>query len=119
MEHETESFRNETRKIEGEISSAYHDGTDHYNSYDSGYEYGGTGTESIASTTTPAADSQTVGEAAVQAAEQTALASEPAASTSIEAASNATSGNSPVSTAAAVATEALAPAETHGKDVRA
>ena len=120
MERETESLKEETRKIEGEIQSSYHDGTDHYNSqYDSGYEYGGYGSESSTTTATNGSGSdKTVGDAAVQAAEQTAPASELAASNG-EAVPNAASGSATASAAAAVATEA-APAETTpGKDVRA
>ena len=119
MERETESLKEETRKIEGEIQSSYHDGTDHYNSqYDSGYEYGGYGSESSTTTANGSGSDTKVGDAAVQAAEQTAPASELAASNG-EAVPNAASGSATASAAAAVATEA-APAETTpGKDVRA
>ncbi len=122
LEREGESLKAETRKIEGEINSSLHDGTDHYNSYyDSGYEYGGYGSEPA--NTTPAIEGAvsetTVGDAAVQAAEQTAPASGLSASTE-GAASTATSGNASASAAAVVATE-VAPSslDTPGKDVRA
>ena len=112
MERETESLRNETRKIEGEIQSSYHDGTDHYNSYyDSGYEYGGSGSEPTTATIADAG-SQTVGDAAVQAAEQTAPAPGPAAE-----------GQQPEAVPVAAGGSANTPKavepETPGKDVRA
>jgi TatA/E family protein of Tat protein translocase len=111
MERETQSLKEETRKIEGEISASLHDGTDHYNSYyDSGYEYGGYGSESQTTTASIEAGSETtVGDAAVQAAEQTAPAPGLAASSG-EAVPNAASGN-----ATAHVPEPPAP----GKDVRA
>ena len=123
MERETESLKAETRKIDGEIQSSLHAGTDNYNSYyDSGYEYGGYGAESA---TTPATiegavSETTVGDAAVQAAEQSAPA--PGLTASLEeAGSNATSGGVTASAAAVAVANEAAPAEpsTPGKDVRA
>lgn len=127
LERETESLKEETRKIEGEIQSAYHDGNDNYNSYyDSGYEYGGYGSEpEVASVNSTDANSQvTVGDAAVQAAEQSASA--PGLAAPLEGVvPNAASGNanaSATAAAAAVATEAAPSGSadtTPGQDVRA
>jgi TatA/E family protein of Tat protein translocase len=67
LEREQESLKQETRKIEGEVTNAYHD--DGYGSYDydSGYNYGAESYPSTAST------SSTVGATETQGAEQTAV----------------------------------------------
>jgi TatA/E family protein of Tat protein translocase len=67
LEREQESLKQEARKIEGDVNSAYHD--DGYGSYDydSGYNYG---SESYPSTAT---DSSTVGATETQGADQTAV----------------------------------------------
>jgi TatA/E family protein of Tat protein translocase len=71
LEREQESLKEETRKIEGEVNTAYNSGGYHddgYGSYDydSGYNYGSEGNPSTASDTT------TVGATEPQGAEQTA-----------------------------------------------
>jgi TatA/E family protein of Tat protein translocase len=98
LEREQETLKQETRKIEGEVSSAYHD--DGYGSYDydSGYNYG---SESYPST---ASDSSTVSATEPQGADQTAV--ETAANGETAADSSSADSASPGQDAPAVVAEA-------------
>jgi len=78
LEREQESMKEQTRKIEGEVSSAYHD--DGYGSYDydSGYNYGSGDNASTASSSPTVSATETSG--ADQTAVETAAIGDPTAS---------------------------------------
>ena len=78
LEREQESLKEQTRKIEGEVSNAYHD--DGYGSYDydSGYNYGSGDNASTASSSPTVSATETPG--ADQTAVETAALGDPAAS---------------------------------------
>ena len=115
LEQHTESLKEETRKIEGEISNSYHDGNSNYdynNSYyDSGYEYGyGADNSTTASTT----GSSTVGATATEGAELTTQTAEGAASPEAAAATANGTESSTATTAVAEATHPAPPAPPQG-----
>jgi TatA/E family protein of Tat protein translocase len=68
LEREQESLKQETQKVQNEVSTNYYDDSYGTYDYDSGYNYGSENTNSSAS------DSSTVGATETQGAEQTAVA---------------------------------------------